>query len=55
MAVVDWGRLAAEFGYHDQPHLIHEFRAFAGLRPTEYAPRSPDAANHIPVTGPGVG
>jgi AraC-like DNA-binding protein len=29
-------RLAAEYGYFDQAHLIHEFRAFSNLSPTEY-------------------
>lgn len=32
----DWGRIAAEFGFADQPHLVREFKAFAGLTPTSY-------------------
>jgi AraC-like DNA-binding protein len=46
----DWARLAVECGYHDQAHLIHEFRAHAATTPGRYAPRSPDAVNHA-VTG----
>jgi AraC-like DNA-binding protein len=44
----DWARLAAEHGYHDQAHLVHEFRAFSGLAPTAYAPRSAVDRNHVP-------
>ncbi|MFI7015857.1 helix-turn-helix domain-containing protein [Streptomyces sp. NPDC050164] len=47
----DWAVLAAECGYHDQAHLIHEFRALAGITPTAYAPRSPLERNHVPLGG----
>ncbi|MEV3968557.1 AraC family transcriptional regulator [Streptomyces sp. NPDC050698] len=47
----DWAALAADCGYHDQAHLIHEFRAFAGITPTAYAPRSPREGNHVPLPG----
>jgi AraC-like DNA-binding protein len=47
----DWALLAAEVGYHDQAHLIHEFRALAGMTPTTYAPRSAAAPNHVPLLG----
>lgn len=30
-----WARLAVAAGYYDQPHLIREFRALAGLTPGE--------------------
>ncbi|MBX9365509.1 helix-turn-helix domain-containing protein [Streptomyces massasporeus] len=47
----DWAVLAADCGYHDQAHLIHEFRALAGITPTAYAPRSPHERNHVPLGG----
>ena len=31
-----WAQLAADCGYADQAHLIHEFRAFSGYTPAEY-------------------
>jgi AraC-like DNA-binding protein len=32
----DWARVAADCGYYDQSHLIHDFRFFSNLSPTEY-------------------
>jgi AraC-like DNA-binding protein len=46
----DWARLAAEHGYHDQAHLIHDFRSLAGTTPGGYRPRSPGEPNHVPVS-----
>ena len=34
-----WAQRALDAGYFDQPHLIHEFRAFAGMTPRRYAAR----------------
>jgi AraC-like DNA-binding protein len=48
---VDWAQRAVDIGYHDQAHMIHEFRALAGLCPTKYAPRSPGERNHVPLPG----
>jgi AraC-like DNA-binding protein len=46
----DWARLAAEHGYHDQAHLIHDFRALAATTPGAYRPRSPSEPNHVPIS-----
>lgn len=33
----DWTRLAADLGFADQAHLVHDARALTGLTPTELA------------------
>lgn len=45
----DWCRLAAENGYTDQAHLIHDFRDLADITPSSYKPHSPQRNNHIPI------
>ncbi len=35
-----WAGLAADFGYHDQAHLAHEFRDFCGATPSEFLQRA---------------
>jgi len=47
----DWAALAADCGYFDQSHLIHEFRRLAGLTPSAYAPIQADMPTHVPVVG----
>jgi len=33
---VDWFEIISECGYYDQSRLIHDFKHFAGLSPTQY-------------------
>lgn len=49
-APVDWAAAAHAAGYSDQAHLIHEFRALAGITPSVYRARSVRASNHIPLS-----
>jgi AraC-like DNA-binding protein len=48
-SVPDWSRLAFEAGYADQSHMIREFRALAGIRPSDYIPRWPEHPGHVPA------
>jgi AraC-like DNA-binding protein len=45
----DWCALAAEHGYTDQAHLIHDFRDLADIKPSEYKPHSQQRNNHVPI------
>lgn len=44
---VDWSRVAADCGFHDQPHLNREFRTFSGMTPSLYLARKGVYTNHI--------
>lgn len=46
---VDWAGLAADGGYHDQAHLVREFRALSGLSPTQYRPAAAAQPSHVAV------
>ena len=46
---VDWANTAATCGYHDQAHLIHEFRAFSGLTPADYLTKRGPFLNYLEV------
>jgi AraC-like DNA-binding protein len=44
---VEWAAVAADCGFHDQPHLVREFRAFAGMTPTAYVAQRGVHVNHV--------
>ncbi|MDO1529740.1 AraC family transcriptional regulator [Fulvimonas sp. R45] len=46
---IRWSEIAVDGGYCDQAHLCHEFRAFAGLTPGEFAARRGPWPNHLPL------
>lgn len=46
---VDWAGIAADCGFHDQPHLVHEFRAFSGMTPGAYVARRGQWHAHVPL------
>lgn len=46
---IDWADVAADCGFHDQPHLVRDFRAFSGLTPTDYLSRQGPWRNHVPL------
>ena len=49
-ARVDWAALAADCGFHDQAHLVHEFRAFSGMTPTMWMARRGEWQRHVALT-----
>jgi AraC-like DNA-binding protein len=46
---IDWADLASACGYYDQAHLIHDFQAFAGLKPSAYLAQRIDESNFVPL------
>jgi len=44
---VNWAELAADCGYFDQAHLIHDFRAFAGMTPVEFSRTMADSDSRV--------
>jgi AraC-like DNA-binding protein len=46
---VDWADTALTCGYFDQPHFIHDFRAFAGVSPSAYLRQRMPSLNHLRV------
>ena len=46
---VDWAGVAVDCGFHDQPHMAHEFRAFSGMTPGEYLRSQGEWAGHVPL------
>jgi hypothetical protein len=51
-ATVNWCMIAAEHGYTDQAHFIHDYRDFTGITPTAYCPSSLNRRNHVPLALP---
>jgi AraC-like DNA-binding protein len=49
---VDWSMVAAEHGYTDQAHFIHDFRDLTDMTPTAYHPSSAQRRNHVPLAAP---
>ncbi|WP_266167880.1 helix-turn-helix domain-containing protein [Dyella subtropica] len=49
LASVDWSQVAADNGYSDQAHLVHEFRDFAGMTPSAFMAARGPYANHLPL------
>jgi methylphosphotriester-DNA--protein-cysteine methyltransferase len=48
---VGWPAFALQRGYADQSHLIREFRAHAGVTPSQYLLRRGAHLNHVPLAG----
>ena len=43
---VDWCETAQRYGYYDQPHMIRDFHAFAGMTPSAYLATRGPADHH---------
>lgn len=51
LQTINWADIALTCGYFDQSHLINDFRAFAGISPTLYAPQDPAHNSNIAYLG----
>jgi AraC-like DNA-binding protein len=51
---VDWAALAQELGYHDQAHLVRDFKNQIGFTPGAYAARCEAAAENSATTSEGL-
>jgi AraC-like DNA-binding protein len=45
----DLADLALDFGYYDQAHFNHDFKAFSGISPTTFLAQWAGRPNHVPV------
>lgn len=48
-ADIGWAAFALELGYYDQAHFIGDFRAHAGMTPSDYVATRGTELNHVPV------
>jgi methylphosphotriester-DNA--protein-cysteine methyltransferase len=48
-AEIGWAAFALERGYYDQPHFIGDFRAHAGMTPSDYLASRGTELNHVPL------
>lgn len=48
-ASVNWAEIAADSGYFDQSHFIHDFTRFSGLTPSSYLRQRQHPGNHVPL------
>jgi AraC-like DNA-binding protein len=46
---LDWAEIALTCGYFDQPHFVHDFRAFSGINPSSYLADHIEHLNHVPI------
>ena len=46
---VNWAGIAADCGYFDQAHFVHDFHAFSGFTPTAYLALKSEHRNHVPL------
>ena len=46
---VNWAEIAADCGYFDQAHFVHDFHGFSGFIPTAYLALRSEHRNHVPL------
>jgi AraC-like DNA-binding protein len=51
-SAINWSAVAADCGFHDQAHLVHEFRAFSGLTPGEWMNQVTVHESHLSIEPP---
>lgn len=46
---INWSAVAADCGFHDQSHLVHEFREFSGIAPGTWLSTVGAYPRHVPI------